>query len=266
MKLEIIEKKPCNPNGLPPILFVHGASHGAWCWEDFYLPYFANAGWDCYALSISGHGKSEGRENLHKHTFCDYIEDVTKVIDGLPAKPILIAHSLGGGIAQMVMAQSSEKIAGVVLMAGTACPNGPSIGDILTLFRAPVQSYWMLVGMFTNKTLSAKQVKRAAFFANRITDDQAERYKDWVQPESMAAVKDMQSGFKPPKGKVDFPLLVTGSLQEICVTPAGVRRTGIHYEVEPVFFETGCHDLMVDPNWQESADYIEAWLQDQFLV
>jgi hypothetical protein len=41
MPLEIIT---CHPETDPhptPVLFVHGAWHGAWCWEKFFLPYFA---------------------------------------------------------------------------------------------------------------------------------------------------------------------------------------------------------------------------------
>ena len=39
MQLEVITHKPKAVSSTP-ILFVHGAWHGAWCWENF-LPYFA---------------------------------------------------------------------------------------------------------------------------------------------------------------------------------------------------------------------------------
>ena len=42
-----------------PIFFVHEAWHAAWCWENF-LPYFANRGYAAYAVSLRGHGTSEG--------------------------------------------------------------------------------------------------------------------------------------------------------------------------------------------------------------
>ena len=38
MKLEILSEKPKGTPKQTPILFVHGAWHGAWCWEKF-LPY-----------------------------------------------------------------------------------------------------------------------------------------------------------------------------------------------------------------------------------
>jgi len=40
MQLEVITRKPKAAASSTPILFVHAAWHGAWCWENF-LPYFA---------------------------------------------------------------------------------------------------------------------------------------------------------------------------------------------------------------------------------
>ena len=51
------------PTPRPPLLFVHGSYHGAWCWRERFLPYFAAAGWDCYAVSLRGQGGSD-REGL----------------------------------------------------------------------------------------------------------------------------------------------------------------------------------------------------------
>jgi hypothetical protein len=51
--------------GLPPILFLHGAAHGAWCWAEHFLPWFAGRGCECHALSFRGHV----RFNPHAYTF-----------------------------------------------------------------------------------------------------------------------------------------------------------------------------------------------------
>jgi pimeloyl-ACP methyl ester carboxylesterase len=31
--LELVEHRPAADDGRPPLLFVHGLGHGAWCWE-----------------------------------------------------------------------------------------------------------------------------------------------------------------------------------------------------------------------------------------
>lgn len=38
----------------PPLVFVHGSYHAAWCWAEHWLPFFSSSGFDAYALSLLG--------------------------------------------------------------------------------------------------------------------------------------------------------------------------------------------------------------------
>jgi hypothetical protein len=43
--LEAIDKgRAVNPHPTP-LLFVHGAAHGAWCWDEHFLDFFAEKGY-----------------------------------------------------------------------------------------------------------------------------------------------------------------------------------------------------------------------------
>ena len=44
MKLEVITREPETDARPTPVLFVHGMFHGAWCWDEHFLPYFAQHG------------------------------------------------------------------------------------------------------------------------------------------------------------------------------------------------------------------------------
>jgi hypothetical protein len=44
VELEVISRQPERRRFKTPLLFVHGAWHGAWCWEEKFLPYFADRG------------------------------------------------------------------------------------------------------------------------------------------------------------------------------------------------------------------------------
>jgi pimeloyl-ACP methyl ester carboxylesterase len=33
--LEVVERQPVSAWGRPPLLFVHGLGHRAWCWENW---------------------------------------------------------------------------------------------------------------------------------------------------------------------------------------------------------------------------------------
>src|SRR6476661_688640 len=58
MKLELITRTPAGTAYPTPILFVHGAWHGAWCWEEHFLDFFAERGHRVAALDLRGHGAS----------------------------------------------------------------------------------------------------------------------------------------------------------------------------------------------------------------
>ena len=99
--INTLQKRPKHTSAnKPPILLVHGAWHGAWCWEGNYLDYFAEAGHETWALDLSGHGGSSNTKPLRLTTIGDYIKDVMAVINAMPEAPILIGHSMGGLVCQ----------------------------------------------------------------------------------------------------------------------------------------------------------------------
>lgn len=86
-----------------PVLMVHGTFHGWWAYQRW-LGLFATLGFPAYALSLREH---EGAAPLSVVELCatgmaDYVDDVRSVLNSLNIRPVLIGHSLGGLIAQMV--------------------------------------------------------------------------------------------------------------------------------------------------------------------
>lgn len=84
MDLELLHHQPKEPVDSPPLLFVHGAWHGAWCWEEYLLRWFSDQGYDAYALSLRGHGNSPSDKPLRRLRIRDYVDDVTQVVKVLP--------------------------------------------------------------------------------------------------------------------------------------------------------------------------------------
>ena len=50
-----------------------------------FLPFFADRGYEAHALSLRGHGASEGHELLKFWRLWDYVADVKQVASALPA-------------------------------------------------------------------------------------------------------------------------------------------------------------------------------------
>jgi pimeloyl-ACP methyl ester carboxylesterase len=112
--LEVIDKGSASTTHPVPLLFVHGAWHAAWCWDEHFLGFFADRGYRAVALSFRGHGSSPTNKRLRDCSFADYVADVTSVAHGLPTPPVVIGHSMGGVIVQKYL-ESNEAPAGVLM-------------------------------------------------------------------------------------------------------------------------------------------------------
>src|SRR6516165_8673357 len=49
---DVIDRGPSRAQKAP-LLFVHGAWHGAWCWDEHFLDYFAAKGYRSPAVNVS---------------------------------------------------------------------------------------------------------------------------------------------------------------------------------------------------------------------
>ena len=86
----------------PPILFVHGLAHGAWCWREHWMSAAAEARLPGVRRIPSRHGDSGGRKRLGRTLLRHYVHDVMQTITELPQKPVLVGHSMGALISQLV--------------------------------------------------------------------------------------------------------------------------------------------------------------------
>ena len=79
MPLEVLKHEATAKKSETPILFIHGAWHGAWCWDMHFLPYFAEHGYTSYALSLRSHGNSTPKRALRFASVHQYVADVAEV-------------------------------------------------------------------------------------------------------------------------------------------------------------------------------------------
>jgi pimeloyl-ACP methyl ester carboxylesterase len=111
VNLETIKEEPVSDVRSTPILFVHGMWHAAWCWSEHFLPYFARHGYVSHALSLRGHGGSEGWERLRWTSLAEYVSDVEQVVGHIGRPPVLVGHSMGGVIVQKYLESNGAPVA-----------------------------------------------------------------------------------------------------------------------------------------------------------
>ena len=104
----------------PPLVMIHGAFVGPWSFDKFRMPFEA-AGYDVHIPTLRYHDRGMNPPSeLGSVSLVDYAKDLAKVINGLDEPPILLGHSLGGLLAQMLAAKGKARA--LVLLA--PCPPG----------------------------------------------------------------------------------------------------------------------------------------------
>lgn len=257
VNLEVIARPAAVLDGRerPPLLFVHGICHGAWCWDEHFLDFFAARGWDAYALSLRGHGNSEGASDVGVCRIADYVADVRSVADSLAGWPVLIGHSMGGFIVQKYLACSPAPAA--VLLASMP-PRGGLRSPLLRhspLLAISSLARGQIVQMFATSSRC-----RAAFFSPGTSEVVVDRCRRRLTNESPRAVFDMLIADRPQRGSPDVPMLVMGAAQDAIFSPAQVHATASRYQTQAVIIENTGHNMMLENTWRTTAQHINAWL------
>ncbi len=261
MKLEMINEKPKGKAHATPLLFVHGKWHAAWCWAEHFLPYFADHGYTSYALSLRGHGGSEGRQRLRWTSIADYVADVAQVAGQMETPPAIIGHSMGGFITQKYLETHAAPAAALL----TAIPPSglwPTLWLVFCRYPGIVLKTFATLRLFP---INTPALAREALFSADMPEEKVIEYQTRLRDESFRACLD-ELGLNLVKAKrIRAPLLVIGAENDALVTPDMVRKTVRTYGTTAVIFPNMAHDVMLEKNWQAVADRILEFLKERGL-
>jgi non-heme chloroperoxidase len=255
-RIELLSSAPRKTNKYPPLLFVHGAFAAAWCWAEHFLPYFAAQGYSAHALSLRGHGNSEGRDHLDWHSIGSYVEDVAEVIGSLGEAPVLIGHSMGGMVVQKYL--ETAEVPAAVLMASVP-PQGLLSSSLQLAINSP-DLFRDLNGILHGGQASAEGL-RQILFAQPVDDDTLIRYYRLMQPESQRAIWDMALFDLPQRWRMKLPpLLVLGAEHDALIPASFVESTADYYGIQPEIFPGMGHGMMLEAGWETVAARVVEWL------
>ncbi len=264
MRPELLTRRSGTETDYPPLLFVHGAFAGAWCWELNFLPFFQSHGFDCFALSFRGHGGSPGYARLWMFGIDEYVRDLAYALQQMPSRPVVIAHSLGTFVVQRLLDRELLDLAGVVLLS----PTSPAVHFGVAL-RMMLDHPWLCWKMSLMNSLpklvwrfavSPGEMRRL-MLSDASSLETVERIFPRLQHESFRAMSEMVWRFRPFRIPSDLPFLVMGGGQDVIVPPAFVRRVAAEIERPAVILPDLGHSLMLEDDWRDPADRILAWLQ-----
>lgn len=262
MHLEVIKETPSEITHPNPILFIHGMWHAAWCWAEYFLPYFSQHGYAAYAISLRGHGGSEGKKNLRWSSLDDYVADVAHVVSQMEKPPILVGHSMGGMIVQKYL--EKNKTPAAVLLASIP-PKGVLATTARTFIRHPLPVIKSSLTLSMSPIVSTPELVQEAFFSAQMPKEKVMAYFSRLQEESFRAFLDMLALNLPHVSRIDSPLLVLGAKNDRMISTKEVEATARAFCVKAELFDDMAHDMMLEHDWQDVANRILDWLDKHDL-
>ncbi|KAJ4885498.1 alpha/beta-Hydrolases superfamily protein [Raphanus sativus] len=282
LKMEVIEQrkqedeKRRSEKENPPLVFVHGSYHAAWCWAEHWLPFFSSSGFDSYAISLLGQGESDEPLGTVAGTLETHASDIANFIESnlSSSPPVLIGHSFGGLIVQYYLANISNKkslgatyaypdLSGAVLVCSVP-PSGNSGLVLRYLFSKPVAAFKVTLSLAAKRFQTSIPLCRETFFSSAMDDHLVQRYQDLMKESSrmpLFDLKKLNASLPVPKPKKNSTkVLVLGAKDDFIVDDEGLKETGRFYDVEPVCIEGVAHDMMLDCSWEKSAEVLLYWL------
>ena len=252
------------------ILFIHGMYMTPLCWEHW-LDYFQAKGYRCIApawperdMPIRTLRNNHPDPVLGRLTLSRVIEHYASLIHMLEEKPILIGHSMGGLVVQLLL-QRYEAIAGV------AIDSAPPLG-VLTTDQAFLKSNWPHINPFVSQARPIQMtLERFQYtFVNDLPlEVQQAAFERYVVPESRrvpaeALTKVAAIDFKSPHP----PLLMVAGSNDHLIPASLVQSNFEKYKHSPSItdfkeFAGRTHFIIGQPGWEEVADYVAAWLKEK---
>lgn len=248
----------------PPLVMIHGAFCGPWAFDHFRQPFEA-AGYEVHTPVLRHHDKGmKPPHELGATSLVDYAKDIEKTIVKLGEAPVLIGHSLGGLLAQMLAARNRARA--LVLLA--PCPPWGVLPS--TLFEIASAQAMMLTGPIWNQVLKPDYDVAAAHSLDRLPGVERRRVFARFVPESGLATSEiMHWGWDAKRAShvsaasVTCPILCLAGQHDKINPPSTMRRLAARYS-QASFEELPNHShwLFGEPGWERIAERSLVWLDD----
>jgi len=252
------------------VVFVHGMYMTSLCWEHW-IGHFEAAGYRCLAPGWPGRDKAvdllrkaHPDPELGRLTLRAVVDHIRKLAGSLDEKPILVGHSMGGLVVQLLLQQD-------IAAAGVAIDSAPPLG-VFTLSWPFLRSNWPHINPFVaqDRPIAMSFERFQYTFTNSMPlAEQRAAYDRYVVPESRRV---------PAQGltrvaRIDFgrprpPLLLIAGSDDHLIPPSLIRANFRRYRLPASLtdfreFPGRKHFIIGQTDWKEVADGVLSWLNQR---
>jgi pimeloyl-ACP methyl ester carboxylesterase len=250
------------------IVFIHGMFVTRDCWNDW-KNFFEAKGYTCHAPAwpLKDASPAELRkkhpdiEGEGKVRLKDVLEAHERFIGLLTGEVILVGHSMGGLLVQLLLAKGFGD-------AGVAIDSAPPKGVITTKFSF-LKANWPALNPFSpvNKPLLLTKAQFSYAFAAHLSGAELDDAYENIVPQSKHIPRDTLGRI----GAIDYktkkqPLLFIAGEKDKIIPSTLNRSNCTKYASAPSKtdfkeFPGRTHYLINDNGWEEIAAYIHGWIQ-----
>ncbi len=270
---EMQQVERANKTGLQPVVFVHGLWLLPSSW-DRWARLFEEGGYTALTPGWPDDPDTVDEANAHPEVFAhktvgQVADHFEQIIRGLKLKPVVIGHSFGGLLVQI--------LAGRGLSSATVAIDPAPFRGVLPLPFSALKSAWPVLGNPANRNravpLTFDQFRFG--FANAVSEKEAhELYKTFAVPASGVPLFQAATANLNPwtEARVDSenpergPLLIISGEKDHqvpwAIANASFKRQKRNVGVtEIVEMPNRGHALVVDSGWREVADTALAFVK-----
>jgi len=254
----------------PSIVMIHGMWAAGWVWDEW-VPIFERRGYDCCVPTLRHHDASphEPPEALGSTSLLDYAADLERQIDALPGPPVLVGHSMGGMLAQMLAAHGRAR---AIVLLSPMPPQGINTLSpaSLRMFRSTVLRWG-----FWRRPTRPDFADAIASMLGQMPNDERKTVYDRLVHESGRAGCEAGFWFLDPRrakwvdpSRVTCPVLVVAGTGDRLHTPSMMRKVAARYDAVSAYLEFPDHGhwLVGEPGWRDIAEGVCDWLDERLAA
>ncbi len=248
------------------IFMIHGMMGGSWCWDN-YKSFFTERGYRCITPVLRHHDtdpRAAPDPRLGTTGLLDYAADLEREIRRMDTAPVIMGHSMGGLLAQIL---GSRGLAKALVLLTPAAPHGIHCVSF-SVFRSFAGllargSFW--------KKLFRISFRQAVYAMLHLLPPAEQRkvYDRLVYESGRAAFQigfwflDAEKASKVDHARVRCPVLVVGGSCDRVTPAAVVKKVAEKYGSVSTYreYENHAHWVLGEPGWQNIVADVAAWLE-----